>query len=213
MPGSGSRVRRARGAASPRRSPAARPACPSASTRPSLSTMIWSARRRAARRCETTRQVDVAAGRTRRSQSSALGLDVQRAGQVVHDQQLGVAHEHARRRGALDLPARQLHAARPDARVAGPSSSVGMSRSSTAASTAAGQIRPSPSGRPSRMLSLQRLAEQARHLGRVGAARRHEEGGRVGHRRAVPADRARVARQQARAARAAASSCRRRCAR
>ena len=87
---------------------------PLATARPALSTMIWSARRRAARRCETTRRWRRAA-RPAASHSSALGLHVERAGQVVEDQQLRLAHEHARRRGALHLPAGQPHAraARP----------------------------------------------------------------------------------------------------
>ena len=44
----------------------------------------------------------------------ALGVDIQRARKVVEHQQLGVAREHARGGGALDLPARKPHATRPD---------------------------------------------------------------------------------------------------
>ena len=52
-------------------------------------------------------------------------------------------------------------------------------------------------GRAQQHVVAQRVAEQARHLSRVGAARRHQERCRVVDRRAVPADLARVARQQA----------------
>ena len=53
----------------------------------------------------------------RRDHSSAFGLRVERRRQVVEHEQLGPREEHARRGGALDLSAGQLHAARADERV------------------------------------------------------------------------------------------------
>ena len=47
---------------------------------------------------------------------SALGLHVQGAGQVVDDQQLGIADQHSGGAGSLDLAAGQLDAARSDDR-------------------------------------------------------------------------------------------------
>ena len=88
---------------------------PIAARRPSFSTITWSARRRAARRCETTRQV-----RSRRRKSLPqllLSLHVQGARQIVEYQQLRVAHEHARRGATLHLPAGEAHATRPDQRI------------------------------------------------------------------------------------------------
>ena len=47
----------------------------------------------------------------------ALGLYIQRAREVIHYQQLRIAHEHARRGRALYLPARELDAPRAYYRV------------------------------------------------------------------------------------------------
>jgi hypothetical protein len=44
----------------------------------------------------------------------ALGLDVERGGEVVDDQQLGLDDEHARRGGALDLAAGELVGVAPE---------------------------------------------------------------------------------------------------
>ena len=46
-----------------------------------------------------------------------LGLDIQRARQIVEHQQLRPAHEHARGGGALHLPAAEAHPALADHRV------------------------------------------------------------------------------------------------
>ena len=46
-----------------------------------------------------------------------LGLDVERARQIVEDQQLRVPDKHACRRRAMGLPTREAHASRADARL------------------------------------------------------------------------------------------------
>lgn len=45
-----------------------------------------------------------------------FGLDVERAGEIVHDQQGRLAHKHARGGGSLCLPAGEAHATRADHR-------------------------------------------------------------------------------------------------
>ena len=75
--------------------------------------MMWSARRRAARRWETTRQVTFLVGKDALPEG-ALGLDIQGAGEVVEDQQFGLADEHAGGGRALDLAAGELDALRAD---------------------------------------------------------------------------------------------------
>ena len=54
--------------------------------------------------------------RTHALPERALGLHVQGAGQVVDDQQLGIADQHSGGAGSLDLAAGQLDAARSDDR-------------------------------------------------------------------------------------------------
>ena len=104
---------------------------------------------------------------------SALGLDVQRAGQVVKDQQLGVADEHARRSRALRLP--------PESRTPrGPTTvSSPWSRSATSCSITAAPIGSLDVHAVCRQahqdVVTQRLAEQGRDLRacrRCAAARR-----------------------------------------
>src|SRR6266536_5403324 len=56
---------------------------------------------------------------TRKEARPQLGfcIGVEGRGEVVEDEQLGVAQEHPRRGGALDLAAGELHSARSDQRV------------------------------------------------------------------------------------------------
>ena len=51
-----------------------------------------------------------------RSQSWLLGFDIQRAGEVIEDDEFGFTDEHARRGGALHLSTRKFYAARADHR-------------------------------------------------------------------------------------------------
>ena len=118
---SGQRVpghrRRPRGAASPRSGRAARRACrgPRRGRRPARRSGRRAAGRRAAVGDGQERSRRVA--RRGRVPELQLGLDVERARQVVDDQQLRLAHQHPRGGRPLELPARELDAARPDQRV------------------------------------------------------------------------------------------------
>src|SRR5687768_5934251 len=47
----------------------------------------------------------------------AFRFDIERAGEIIKDQQFRLADEHARCGGALHLPTRELDAARPDHRL------------------------------------------------------------------------------------------------
>ena len=90
----------------------------SPATRPSSSRTMRSARSSTAGRWDTTSSAagDVPAVRAggQPVPQRALGLDVERGGEVVDDEQLGTADERTGRERALKLPARQAHAARPD---------------------------------------------------------------------------------------------------
>ena len=125
----------------------------------------------------------------------ALGLHVQRGREVVQHQQLGLAHEHARRGRALALPARDLHALRADQRLQ--------------AVIQVGQIL-LHHRQPHRAVQVnfvfrqahqdvvfERLAEQQRDLRGIRAARRDEKCRRVFHKLPVPADFAGLFGQQA----------------
>jgi hypothetical protein len=68
---------------------------------------MWSARRKHWAAVRDHQAGGLALALSSRSHSSRFGLHVQRAGQVVEDQQLGLADEHARRCGALRLAARE----------------------------------------------------------------------------------------------------------
>ena len=151
---------------------------PVATRRPPSISRIWSARRSATGRCDTTRHVTSLPAREQARPQLGLRLGVERRREVVEHEQLGVADEHPRGGGALHLAAGQLHAARADracrARARAPATSGSSTAAWIAASSAAGIVRTAE-----QQVLAQRLAEQPRHLRRVGAAGRDEERRRV----------------------------------
>ena len=76
---------------------------------------MWSARRKSGRRWETTRQV-VLSVLEYSLPKLLLGLDIQRAGEIIEDDEFGFTDEHARRCGSLRLSTRKFHAACADQR-------------------------------------------------------------------------------------------------
>ena len=113
-----------------------------------------------------------------------LGLHVQGARQIVHHQQLGVAHEHARRRDALRLAARHAHPARPHDGVQAPlqGGQVGFQHGGAHRRRQVDLV----ARQTEQHVVAQRRAQQRRHLRRVGHPRRHQGGGRRVHRAPVP---------------------------
>ena len=124
-----------------------------------------------------------------------LGLYVQRAGQVVKDEQLCLPHEHARCSGPLHLAAGQAQPARFHLRVetARYVSHIGIKHGQV---HSARQVDP-VFRQTQQDVVAQRLAEQARRLGRVSHPWRHEKLPQVGYPLAIPTDLAGLQRQQA----------------
>ncbi len=125
----------------------------------------------------------------------ALRLHVERAGEVVEHKQLRPARQHPRGGGPLRLPAGEPRAARPDDRLETPlqRGDVAFQRRPAHRHGQGGFAR----RQAEQDVVAQRLAEEARDLGRIGDARRHAPGRRIGDAPPVPADLARLRRQLA----------------
>ena len=117
-----------------------------------------------------------------------LGVDVERAREVVDHEQLGPAHEGPGGRGALDLAARQPHALRSDDGV----EAVGHLGEVLVEAGAVERLDEVVVVEAQQDRVGHALAEQPRHLRQVGGPRRHEERRPVVDRPAVPPDRAGV---------------------
>ena len=125
----------------------------------------------------------------------AFGLDVERAGEIVEDEQFRIAHEHAGGSAALNLSTRQAHAPRPHHRLQsfGHRRQIAFQHRSV---NRAGQI-DLFLGQAQEDIVAQCLAKEPRHLSGIGAARGGEEGGRIGHKLPVPEDLPRLGGHQA----------------
>ncbi len=115
-----------------------------------------------------------------------FGFDVERAGEIVEDQQLGVARKHAGGGRALHLAAGEPHAARPDQRV------QPLFQGLHVVLQHGGVQHPRQQGRvvgqAKQDVLAQGFTEQARHLPGVSGSGRHKERGWVGHVLVVPED-------------------------
>ena len=122
-------------------------------------------------------------------------LHVERAREIIDDEQLRPPHERAGGGRALDLTAGEPHTARADQRVESVREAGDILLEHRGAHRAAHRC--FDRAETEQDVRLQRIAEEARDLRHVRAPRRDEEGRGVFDLLAVPADLAGVARQQA----------------
>src|SRR6266851_839225 len=123
-----------------------------------------------------------------------FGVGVEGRREIVENEQLGVAQEHARRGSALDLAAGELHSAWADQRVEAmlERQHIGLQDSGMDRGVERGRI----VWPAEQQVVAERRAEQTRHLRGIGAAWRDKERPRILDEQAIPADLALIVWQQ-----------------